>query len=112
MRSAVNIIFLSLAKSQAAIEPKIEVLTDLRLLDAYCGEVDGTAIDVPAKPRHERVLRISVTADIYPVVQNGRHDDSLKHKNANGSGGKPGGRGWLGAGSELCGVVTTSVASM
>jgi hypothetical protein len=78
MRSAVNIVFLSLAKSEAAIEPKIEVLTDFRLLDAYRGEVDGTAIDVPAKPRHERVLRISVTADIYPAMQNGRHDDSLK----------------------------------
>ena len=50
----------------------------MRLLDAYCGELDGTAIDVPAKPRHERVLRIGVTADIYPVVQNGWHDDSLK----------------------------------
>ena len=78
MRSAVNIVFLSLAKSEAAIEPKIEVLTDLRLLDAYCGEVDRTAIDVSAKPRHKRILRISVTADIYPVVQNGWHDDSSK----------------------------------
>jgi hypothetical protein len=42
------------------------------------GRCAGTAIDVAAKSRRERVFRISVTADIYPVVQIGWHDDSMK----------------------------------
>jgi hypothetical protein len=42
----------------------------LRLLDACCGEVDGTAIDAPAKPPYERVLRIRVASDMYPAIRN------------------------------------------
>jgi len=46
------------------------VTTDLRLLDAYGGEVDSTAVDAPAEPRHERVLDTSVASDMYPAMQN------------------------------------------
>jgi hypothetical protein len=57
-------------------------------LDNSSTTVEGTAIDVPAKPRHQRVLHISVTADIYPVVQSGWRDEPLqKLIKANGSGG-------------------------
>ena len=50
---------------------------DLRLLDAYCAEVDGTAIDVPATPGHKHVLRICVASDIHPVVQLCRTTDTV-----------------------------------
>ena len=69
--SAFNIVFLYLAKSEAVIERReVRITSDLRLLDAYCGKVDGTAIDAPAKPRHERVLGIRVASYMYPAIQN------------------------------------------
>jgi hypothetical protein len=49
---------------------KTDGVAHLRLLHAYCGEVDSTAIDAPAKPRHERVLHVRVASNVYPAIQN------------------------------------------
>jgi hypothetical protein len=80
LRSAFNIVSLSLAKSEPAIELRLEVeyRTDLRLLDTYGAEVDSTTVDAPAEPRHQRVLDISVASGMYPAMQDMRHDDSFE----------------------------------
>ena len=72
---------------------------------------DETLGEHAAKPGNERVLRIRVASDMYPIMQNSWHDDSLKTLKKGIKSGS-GDDVVVGPNHELCVVTTASAVPM